>query len=309
VSSPIRLSVFDDSSDAVVAFDHTGRYVYANGEALRLFGTPELVGLSEQDFAHEPSCLSPPETAEEPAGRRELTGEWLVRAADGNHRRLRYRAMASGRSTYVALISAPGRVAAQSGRSSHRANLFHAACEYFPHALLLTDDRRRLLFANGAARTLLGVVREDRASKRIDDLLPPKALDDMEKLWDGFLAGETLSGVLPMLLPDGVERSILFRATARVAPGSHLISLGVASVDPRPAALRLGATRDEVLSFRERETLTHIARGATVMSVAKTSAISAATVRTHVRNAMRKLNARTRPQAVAIAIALRQIEP
>ncbi|MGH2987965.1 MAG: response regulator transcription factor [Solirubrobacterales bacterium] len=55
-------------------------------------------------------------------------------------------------------------------------------------------------------------------------------------------------------------------------------------------------------SSREREVLALLADGATDRQVAASLDLSPATVRTHVRNAKTKLGARTRAQAVAVAL-------
>ena len=61
-----------------------------------------------------------------------------------------------------------------------------------------------------------------------------------------------------------------------------------------------GAHREP--SSREREVLALLAGGATDRQVAASLHLSPATVRTHVRNAKTKLGARTRAQAVALAL-------
>jgi DNA-binding CsgD family transcriptional regulator len=53
---------------------------------------------------------------------------------------------------------------------------------------------------------------------------------------------------------------------------------------------------------REREVLTLLAAGATDEQIAEMLELSPATVQTHVRNAKAKLGARTRAQAVAMAL-------
>jgi DNA-binding CsgD family transcriptional regulator len=60
---------------------------------------------------------------------------------------------------------------------------------------------------------------------------------------------------------------------------------------------------------REREILALLATGATDNEIADILALSPATVQTHVRNAKTKLGARTRAQAVALAIANGMIVP
>jgi DNA-binding CsgD family transcriptional regulator len=60
---------------------------------------------------------------------------------------------------------------------------------------------------------------------------------------------------------------------------------------------------------REREVLALLATGATDGEIADVLGLSPATVQTHVRNAKTKLGARTRAQAVALAIAHGIIAP
>ena len=60
---------------------------------------------------------------------------------------------------------------------------------------------------------------------------------------------------------------------------------------------------------REREVLALLATGATDVEIADILQLSPATVQTHVRNAKTRLGARTRAQAVALAIAQGIIAP
>ncbi|MDP8942863.1 MAG: response regulator transcription factor [Actinomycetota bacterium] len=87
------------------------------------------------------------------------------------------------------------------------------------------------------------------------------------------------------------------------------VANGDGYVDPRVRSIILArSTTDRigVLSPREREVLDLLAEGLTGEEIAKRLFLSPETIRTHVRNAMEKLEAKTR--AHAIAIALRQGE-
>jgi DNA-binding NarL/FixJ family response regulator len=73
--------------------------------------------------------------------------------------------------------------------------------------------------------------------------------------------------------------------------------------------MEAGGTRRRGLTVRERQVLTLLARGFTGEEVARELAVSAETVRAHVRNAVTKLHARTRLHAVVMAVQSGEIEP
>jgi len=69
-----------------------------------------------------------------------------------------------------------------------------------------------------------------------------------------------------------------------------------------PASVRSDAPGPRPLSAREREVLGYLAEGLSGAAIAEHLVLSPETVRTHVRNAMEKLGASTRSQAVALAL-------
>jgi DNA-binding NarL/FixJ family response regulator len=94
----------------------------------------------------------------------------------------------------------------------------------------------------------------------------------------------------------------LVAAVYSVAQGGDYVDPAVAAtLAPRVT----GAAR---LSRREREILDCLAQGMTGEDAAKRLFLSPETVRTHIRNAMRKLGANTRVHAVALAVRLREID-
>src|ERR671921_685123 len=62
------------------------------------------------------------------------------------------------------------------------------------------------------------------------------------------------------------------------------------------------------LSEKERSVLRELARGHSTEQIAEVLIVSPHTVRTHIKNGMRKLGARTRAHAVAIALSEGAIE-
>jgi DNA-binding CsgD family transcriptional regulator len=83
---------------------------------------------------------------------------------------------------------------------------------------------------------------------------------------------------------------------------------GVASEDrdARPGGRRVAGAP---LSTREREILGLLAGGVSGAQIAESLVLSPETVRTHIRNAMAKLGASSRAQAVALAVKRQEIEP
>jgi DNA-binding CsgD family transcriptional regulator len=102
---------------------------------------------------------------------------------------------------------------------------------------------------------------------------------------------------------DALEREVVVRPLTPSARHSQS--------DRRPpaAAHRRRSTGARSLSRRELQVLTLLARGASGPEAAAALGLSPETVRTHVKNATKKLDAHTRTHAVALAIASGQISP
>ena len=112
------------------------------------------------------------------------------------------------------------------------------------------------------------------------------------------------SGARGYALKDGSPRELV-DALGQVASGGSY-------VDPRlrPALLsRRSTERQPSLSNREREVLDLLAQGLTGEAVAEQLVLSAETIKTHIRNAMGKLEANTRVHAIAIALREGHISP
>ena len=95
------------------------------------------------------------------------------------------------------------------------------------------------------------------------------------------------------------------RATLGSADG------GARGAPPRPTTKAVQHTGRRAtlipLTPREREVFTLLARGFNAQEIAEQLALSPDTIRTHVRNGMVTLGARTRIQAVAMALARQEI--
>ena len=121
-------------------------------------------------------------------------------------------------------------------------------------------------------------------------------------LFTGSLEEELLfdgldSGARGYALDDGSPRELV--------DALELVAKGGSYVDPRlrPALLsRRSTERLPSLTNREREILDLLAQGLTGEAVAERLFLSAETVKTHIHNAMGKLEAHTRVHAIAIAL-------
>jgi DNA-binding NarL/FixJ family response regulator len=117
------------------------------------------------------------------------------------------------------------------------------------------------------------------------------------------------------LLLDGLDSGARGYALKEGAPQELLdaiqvVAAGGTYVDPRlrGSLLSAGAIhRQPALSAREREIIQLLAGGLTGEEVADRLVLSAETVKTHIRNAMGKLEARNRVHAIAIALRAGEI--
>lgn len=121
--------------------------------------------------------------------------------------------------------------------------------------------------------------------------------NDFDQLLDGLD-----SGACGYALKEGSPDE-LFEAIETVAAGGHYVDprLGAALLSPK------ATRRTPSLSVREREIMGLLAEGLTGEEVAARLVLSTETVKTHVRNAITKLEARNRVHAIAIALRAGEI--
>lgn len=127
-------------------------------------------------------------------------------------------------------------------------------------------------------------------------------------LYTGFAAdrrlGEALAfGVRGVALKAGAPQELV-QALATVASDGVYLDPRLREVLGQSGSVRVRG----VLSKREAEVLELLAQGLTGEQIANRLVLSAETVRTHVRNAMRRLGAHTRSHAVAMALSTGEID-
>jgi PAS domain S-box-containing protein len=170
--------------------------------------------------------------------------------------------------------------------------------------MVLVDTGRHVLDVNGAYLSLLGHTRTELIGQPVSRfVIGPPVLTQAE--WQAMLARGEFDGEVQLRAADGGAVAVQWGATVEVVTGRQLV-LGVAlstsrwgsrfrrarSVEPTPGTL----------SLREREVVRLVALGNTGPEIAGELQISHDTVRTHARNAMLKVGARSRAHLVAKAL-------
>ena len=171
-----------------------------------------------------------------------------------------------------------------------------------PVALMAADDNRQIVRVNARWSDLTGYDADVAVGMRIDDLLAPESRPGIEMRWSDLLGTGLATARVVILRPDHVRVAVRYGAFANVLGGVH-IGAYLAEPGQDTRALRPArARRAGQLTRREQESLRLVAMGMTTTAAADQLGISPETVRTHVRNAMNKLGARTRAQAIAVAM-------
>jgi DNA-binding CsgD family transcriptional regulator len=205
----------------------------------------------------------------------------------------------------VGLSQALGHEAERVRATRGRVRQFREATDSSVIPMLTVDNERRHVRSNAAARLLLRMSSDDLRGVRIEDLTPASSLPVMDEAWQRLLQTGEVGGVYEIEFPNDTTLPVAYQALANVLPGEHLIILAPAEwpADELQLSERQPGSRGPgPLTPREREVLTLIAAGADFRQIADALSISPATIKSHVRNAHRKLGARNRPHAIALAL-------
>lgn len=184
------------------------------------------------------------------------------------------------------------------------ASLFAAAFRDSRNAMVLLDDQRRHVDANGAYLQLLGFGRSDVIGRPIYEFVAGGPLQS-EQEWAALLASERETGEAELVCADGTIVGVQWGATPEVVTGRRLALVVALSISRwgRRFRRRIDADTPGPLSPREVEIVRLVAQGQSGPEIADELLIAHDTVRTHIRNAMIKVGARSRAQLVAKALA------
>jgi DNA-binding NarL/FixJ family response regulator len=135
---------------------------------------------------------------------------------------------------------------------------------------------------------------------------PTRALPEFPDPWSTSSDGDALrAGASEFLLKDSGGQRIV-RAVEQVAQGDMPVAASVMARLVRSFVVRgpereSGAELTDLLSARELEVLVLVGRGLSNAEIADELVISMATVKSHVRHVLAKLDLRDRVQAVVLA--------
>jgi DNA-binding CsgD family transcriptional regulator len=171
--------------------------------------------------------------------------------------------------------------------------------------MILVDDARKVVDVNSACVHLLGASRTSMLGEPIYRYVVdgPRA---SEEEWRTMLASGHFTGVAEMVRTDGTMVAVQWGANTEFVTGKRLVLFVALGTSRWGRRFRRNVDDDrdgETLTPREREIVMLVALGGTAREIADDLHISHDTVRTHVRNAMEKLHARSRAHLVAKALS------
>jgi PAS domain S-box-containing protein len=194
----------------------------------------------------------------------------------------------------------PPVVAGQDGWAS----LFASAFRTSRNPMVLLDADRRHVDSNGAYLKLLGYNRDRILGTAVWEFVAGGPLVSSQE-WARLMATRNFTGEVGLVARDGTVIAVQWGATAEVVTGSQRVLLVVLSTSRWGKRFRRDILPDQPpgsLSPRELEIVRLVAMGDSGPEIADELHISHDTVRTHVRNAMAKLGARSRAHLVARAL-------
>jgi|SRR5436190_6332752 len=181
--------------------------------------------------------------------------------------------------------------------------LFWGAFKGSRNAMVLLDGQRRHVDVNGAYLKLAGYPRDELIGRPVWDLVAggPQWSD---REWKATIARGEFTGEAALVCADGSQVTVQYAGHTEIVTGERRVLFVALSTSRwgRHARRETEATAPEALSAREREIVRLVAAGETGPEIADQLHISHSTVRTHVRNAMAKVGARSRAHLVAKAL-------
>jgi PAS domain S-box-containing protein len=181
--------------------------------------------------------------------------------------------------------------------------LFWAAFRQSRNPMVLVDDARVVVEVNAAFLTLLGYGRDEVIGQPAHRFVVSAPLSPQE--WAARLAVGHFAGETELLCSNGSRVLVQWGVDTNVVTGHRLVLLVALSTSRwgrwgRHSRRSISSEHElGELSEREREVVRLVALGHTGPEIADELHIAPDTARTHVRNAMTKIGARSRAHLVA----------
>lgn len=184
------------------------------------------------------------------------------------------------------------------------AGLFWTAFRRSSNAMVLVDSNRRFVQVNGAFAKLVGYSPRQLVGRPFRELVSHGPTLP-ERRWRKLLARSEFVGVTDLVRGDGSKVKVEFAGHPETVTGQRFVLLVAMRTGRRLRETSFTAEDSRVgtLSARELEVVDLAAAGLSGPEIAEKLYVSHNTVRAHVRNAMRKVGARSRTQLVAKVLA------
>lgn len=189
-------------------------------------------------------------------------------------------------------------------------SLFRTAFERSASPMLLLSLERVVVAVNDAYVSASGYQRADVVGTRVDRFVAPSSFERMEADWVTIRRTGRVMGDREWIRADGSHVSIQFAAQKEMLVTRALVLVVVLALHAQPFTRDCDQSKVNLaLTPRELEVVSEIALGRRTRQIGEDLFISPNTVRTHVRNAMDKVGARTQAQLVAIALTQAMLDP
>ena len=189
-------------------------------------------------------------------------------------------------------------------------SLFWAAFNLSANPMILLRRDRVLVDVNSAFLEAFGYSRARALGRDLAVFVAEDSRRRMKEDWSELLRTGRLNGERELIRGDGRHVRVQLAAHRESVTDRDLILGVVLELDGRP--MRCGkrsiAASAAVLTPREREVVALLALGGRRREIAAQLFISEATVKTHLRNAMHKLDVHSQAQLVAVALTQGLIE-
>src|SRR5579871_3498809 len=168
-----------------------------------------------------------------------------------------------------------------------------------PMTLMASD--RRFVAVNRAYGALMGFAREALIGRTAEVVLAPEELRSLDAEWAemervGHVEDERIA-----VVAEGQRIAVQYARRRVRLDGHDLVLCVVIAASHEPVRVRATASwQTSVLSPREIEIVGYVATGRRAHEIAEHLGIAESTVKTHLRNAMRKVGARSQAQLVAL---------